>query len=608
MKTRFFVSVFLCVAFIFSSVSLGIADEQTKTPKEAKKPAAKAVKKEGSKKTQKSAPKDSTKADSKKKDTKKSDAKKPADAAKAKPAEEKAQPEAKKAEAKPEQSKPAAPPTVSVKKERFSIEVKLNGVFAAKKGTEIAIEPESWSTYMVLKAVEHGTKVKKGDLLIACDSEKIDEALENARRDFQIADLAFKQKVAEYELIKKFTPMEFAELKRSHKWSKEDEAYFWEKSLPLQKESLEMSFEYSKFNLEYTKEELRQLEKMYKADDLTEETEEIILKRARESVKQAEFYFKQAKARYEREKATLMPRELQERKERSKRREMGYSVAEKLFPMLVKQRELEMAKAKIAHEKAKEKLEDLAADRKWMTIKAPCGGTVYYGTCIHGKWANASSVASKLKPNGKLAAKEVLLTILQEGPLRVEADFSEKELRDVREGIKGSVKPTAYPDMKLEGIVNRVVPLPSAGTSFHTELNLARHSEDALLRPGMTCCVELASYEKKNALTLPPKSIKIDEETDKPYVYLVKEGKEPRRREITVGRKTAKAVEILKGLAEGDKVLESPPNGEETDKKADAAKKPPLKKEAAKKEAVKQESSKADCQKKASPKKNSKKS
>ena len=32
--------------------------------------------------------------------------------------------------------------------------------------------------------------------------------------------------------------------------------------------------------LAYEKEELRQLEKMYKADDLVEETEEIVLKRA----------------------------------------------------------------------------------------------------------------------------------------------------------------------------------------------------------------------------------------------------------------------------------------------------------------------------------------
>ena len=42
-------------------------------------------------------------------------------------------------------------------------------------------------------------------------------------------------------------------------------------------------------NVEYQEEEMRQLEKMYKADDIKEETEKIVLKRARNNVEQAKF-------------------------------------------------------------------------------------------------------------------------------------------------------------------------------------------------------------------------------------------------------------------------------------------------------------------------------
>lgn len=593
MTTRFFLSVLLSTLFLLSSTASSIRADEAMKPKEGKKPAAAKSKDKDEKECKKKEQEAEAQAKEETKDSEKeAEEAKPAEAGSEdkKPEEGKPEEGASKEEAKPAKpEEPAKPATVAVKKERFSIEVNLDGVFAAKKGTEVAIDPKAWADFVVLTAVEHGAKVKKGDLLIACDPEKIDEALEAARRDFQIAELAFKQRTAEYEVVKKLTPMELADMKRAYKWEKDDEAYFWKTLLPFAKESIEMSFEYAKFNLEYTKEELRQLEKMYEADEITEETEEIILKRARESVKQAEFSFKRAKARYEREKAVLLPRELEERKEGVTRRDMAYQLAEKVFPMLVKQRELEMAKAKVAHEEAKEKLEELAADRKLMSIKAPCGGTVYYGECVRGKWASASTVAAKLKPNGKLAPKEVLLTIMGDAPFLVQADFSEKELRDVREGVKASVTPTAYPDMKLDAIVHQVMPLPSAGTSFHAELTVARHAEDGLLSPGLTCSVKLAAYEKEDALTLPPAAVKTDEKTDRPYVYVVKEGAEPVRREIKVGRKTEKAVEVLDGLEEGDQVLASPPNGDAEKKDAEA--KAAEKKDDAKADAAKGEKS-----------------
>ncbi len=47
-------------------------------------------------------------------------------------------------------------------------------------------------------------------------------------------------------------------------------------------------------SLAYAKEELQQLEKMYKASDLTESTEQIILKRQRDQVERGAFYLKLA--------------------------------------------------------------------------------------------------------------------------------------------------------------------------------------------------------------------------------------------------------------------------------------------------------------------------
>ena len=62
--------------------------------------------------------------------------------------------------------------------------------------------------------------------------------------------------------------------------------------------------------LEYVQEELKQLEKMYKADDLTEETEEIVLKRARNNVDQMKFFTEMVKYEHDRDKEIDLPRSL----------------------------------------------------------------------------------------------------------------------------------------------------------------------------------------------------------------------------------------------------------------------------------------------------------
>ena len=77
--------------------------------------------------------------------------------------------------------------------------------------------------------------------------------------------------------------------------ARDDHKYYVEIERPLQEESTKRSLQSSERYLESATEELNQLLKMYKEDDLTEETEEIILKRQRYAVESAEFRLKSSK-------------------------------------------------------------------------------------------------------------------------------------------------------------------------------------------------------------------------------------------------------------------------------------------------------------------------
>ena len=89
--------------------------------------------------------------------------------------------------------------------------------------------------------------------------------------------------------LEQSTPLSLASRKRSKEQSEEDLAYFEKTDRTHREKAAKQNLKRSTDYLSYAKEELEQLQKMYAADDLTEETEEIILTRAKNSVASAQF-------------------------------------------------------------------------------------------------------------------------------------------------------------------------------------------------------------------------------------------------------------------------------------------------------------------------------
>jgi multidrug efflux system membrane fusion protein len=104
--------------------------------------------------------------------------------------------------------------------------------------------------------------------------------------------------------------------------------------------------------------------------------------------------------------------------------------------------------------------------------------------------------------------------------------------------------------------------IPIGPASFDASLKVSVDKDVKGIMPGMACKVKLTAYAKKNALAVPANVVKTDEFDERRYVYLVdKEGKAAKR-DVTIGEKTDKLLEITAGLAEGDKVLLEAPKDE----------------------------------------------
>ena len=201
------------------------------------------------------------------------------------------------------EKKPAAPAvpkkTFKVEKSPFKIEITLKGVLESEAMSEVLVSPEGFTPenrgqLRVLKAVPMGTEVRKGDQLIWFDMERLDQIITDMERDRELSDLAYKLSQEDLNILEKATPIDLGMAERAKKIADEDLKRFLADDKDFLIKMTNYQVKSASDYLAYAKEELRHLEKMYKANDLTESTEEIILKRQRDQVDRYGFYLKLA--------------------------------------------------------------------------------------------------------------------------------------------------------------------------------------------------------------------------------------------------------------------------------------------------------------------------
>ncbi|MDD4267216.1 MAG: HlyD family efflux transporter periplasmic adaptor subunit [Pirellulaceae bacterium] len=482
-------------------------------------------------------------------------------------AEKKAEPEKKAEEAKPAEkpaevpakteTKPAEakPKLDTVKAEMFKIDLVLDGTFVAQTMTPVELKPESWTTFKVVKAVAHGTQVRKGEVLVEFESDKLEEAIADQETARQLAALSLQQAEIGLKLLEATTPIDLAMAERQKKIVQEDLARFLKIDLELSQKSAQYSLKSAEETLENQLEELKQLEKMYKADDLTEETEEIILKRQRNAVDRARFYLELAKNRFDETTNVLLPRETETVKVSAELLKLALERVKSTVPLDLEREKINLQKLKIEQKRDAERFAKLKKDLRLMKLTAPADGIVYYGKCVRGKWTGGSAIADKLEP-GASASVGVLMTIVNPRPVAIRASVNQKDLQWLKAGLAGTVTPTVAPDARAAASVTRVESIPGVDGGFAAELRVTLSDEMSAIMPGMDCKVKLVPYLKKRTLTIPAKAMKVDELDDtRHYVQLVQDGGRTVRQAVTVGKKSGEKVEILDGLAAGDKIL-----------------------------------------------------
>ena len=408
----------------------------------------------------------------------------------------------------PKEKAKKQPACVVIEKRDFENEEARTGSFVPSDVEKISIEfKEYGGELLFLEVLPHGTPVEEGDVIARFDTRGIDRQIEQAERAVKAAELELRNTrernaMARESAKSALDDAQFAlqEARRSLKGWKEYE-------LAFSKRGAEMSLQYAKDSIEDQKDELEQLEAMYRDDELTDATEEIVLKRARRGLARS---IKALELQKDRRAYTVAFSE----EPQTKRRERAVAAQERALDHLRRNQEIEarsraaaIENAEIALGKKRESLERLKQDRTLLTLRAGRRGVLLHGAPED---YGPGRTAPRYKRFDRAAARKTLFTVAVPDRFEVALDVPESKLKTLHTGLAAKVTPVLSPSLTVLGTlrVDRFPDPKRAGgpeNSFRASIELTDRIPGIV--PGMRAKVKIVVDRLDGVFVLPKKAI-----------------------------------------------------------------------------------------------------
>ncbi len=365
--------------------------------------------------------------------------------------------------------------------------IKVNGVVEAIVAVEVSADTEQIESLEIKKIVPHGTKVNKGQNIVWFETEDIDKKVKDAETELRLAQLTLDDDEFNYEQFIEKQKLDRAAAQRARKQAQQSYDNFVQVDRERQGATAEYNLKSSKASLENAMEELEQLEQMYKEDDLTEESEEIVLKRARQSVEFAQYRLEGTEITSARAVKQDIPRAQAQQEDSLARAEMAHQKSIRELNSARQRQDIEMGQKRDKFKEQKEKFAELKEERKRVVLTSPIDGILIHGKLTRGK---LSDKPSTLEEGSKVTPSQIVATVVDPGKLQIRVDLEEKNLPVVTRGTKCTIRFNAHTDFETKGTVKSVSDVPYAGTKYDCVVAIGGSKKQPKLMPTMTCELE----------------------------------------------------------------------------------------------------------------------
>lgn len=165
---------------------------------------------------------------------------------------------------------------------------------------------------------------------------------------------------------------------------------------------------------------------------------------------------------------------------------------------------------------------------------------------------------------GEYLSPGMIVTTVMKSDFEIVANIEESDISQVKESQEVEITLDAYPEEIIKGKISEVSPISNniAGVvSFPITIKVENDKKDLLLY-GLSANLTIITSKSENVLIVP--AISVFEENDKSYVFVVNQDKKPayEKREVITGISDFENIEIKSGLKEGDIIFLTKPTNE----------------------------------------------
>jgi HlyD family secretion protein len=443
-------------------------------------------------------------------------------------------------------------PVFDVQRGPLMISVTESGTINYRE--KLVIKSEVVGKTVILYVVPEGIDVKKGDLLIKLDASSLEDQKMQQQIAVLNAEAAYIRARENMAVAKSQAESDVAKAKLKLRFAQLDLNKYLEGEYPQELKQAEADISVAKEELQRSEDRLTWSKRLH--DDgyitLTElQADELAAKRKQIDVKLAKGRLQLLKEYTHMRKLKELRSDLRQAKEsleRSERKAVADTVqAEADF----KAKESEFNRQKI-------KLQKINNQIAKCLVRAPVDGMVVYATTGKSKRRSKGPIEKGLE----VIEGQELIHMPTTSSMLAEVNIRESSLNKVKLGMPVQITVDAFSEKTFSGRVGKIGLLPDSTMAWlNPDLKVYRSEvyidgNASMLRPGMTCRIEIVIDEYPDTLYIPVQSVVRIQNKHVAYVS-GSNGIEPRQ--IEVGMDNDRMIPVLSGLSEGEKVLLIPP-------------------------------------------------
>jgi biotin carboxyl carrier protein len=300
-----------------------------------------------------------------------------------------------------------------------------SGVALAAKSTPVVVEAKGYGGELKLKSiVAPGTIVKVGDVIATVEAPDWAEELQGVQAWVQISKskAAWCEHSLNWEAKSQDTRLQRAKLNFEAAQSAYD--VFTGGGKQERITNADLGVQYNKDSIEDQEDELRQLDALYKGNDLAKESQDIVLKRAKRRLEQSRVRMKLVQSDYDRLIKIELPREEQNLKLNLENAKLDFDSASERGKNGLSEWQGQCIGARQELDNANKRAQKLLALKESWEIKAPHAGTV-----LHAGDAGADGITATFSAGQKIANGQAIVSIVDTSTLRITVGIDPRAVR-----------------------------------------------------------------------------------------------------------------------------------------------------------------------------------